>query len=335
MSNLVPLLAGGVVLLLVGMLFWLRQRTAKLHADALAREERALEALSLLRDSRLVPPHIEQAVEVFDVDALLGGKTLPHAAHLSDALDRAPGLHAPDTLEPFGAPAHARAVPTVARVVPPPARTAPGAARAMARSSAPAAVAAAAPAVATGQVRIAPMLAPGPSDDVLRSGLASAAGAIHPATLAAGVPPGNRAVPQSGQPALGSGVPLRELALVWFEARGYAASPASQALWPIELVLRHRDDPARAYAFVALATPLTAASGLDLIQQAHSIGLARLLIAAEAGAGDGVARDLRRRGSRVMDRAEMQKVLQKLDFRVAARIIGVARTRADGRATVP
>jgi hypothetical protein len=45
-------------------------------------------------------------------------------------------------------------------------------------------------------------------------------------------------------------VPLRELVLAWYESRGYRGSPASPAVWPIELVLRHRDDAARAYAFV-------------------------------------------------------------------------------------
>src|SRR5258706_280424 len=34
-------------------------------------------------------------------------------------------------------------------------------------------------------------------------------------------------------------VPLRELSLAWFEARGYRGAPASPAVRPIELVLRH------------------------------------------------------------------------------------------------
>ena len=48
---------------------------------------------------------------------------------------------------------------------------------------------------------------------------------------------------------IAQGVPLRELVIAWYESRGYRGSPASPAIWPIEMVLRHRDDAARAYAF--------------------------------------------------------------------------------------
>ena len=44
------------------------------------------------------------------------------------------------------------------------------------------------------------------------------------------------------------GPPLREVALAWFEARGYRSSPASPAVRPIERVLRRRQDAERGRA---------------------------------------------------------------------------------------
>jgi hypothetical protein len=84
-------------------------------------------------------------------------------------------------------------------------------------------------------------------------------------------------------------VPLRELALAWFEARGYRSAPASAAVRPIEQVLRHRHDPARAYAFVVESGRVSAERVQQLRTQARSIGLLRVLIVANDGADEGAA----------------------------------------------
>jgi hypothetical protein len=123
-------------------------------------------------------------------------------------------------------------------------------------------------------------------------------------------------------------VPVRELALAWFEARGYRPSNASQAVRPIELVLRHRQDPARAYAFIVEQEKVTAERAAALVDHAHSIGLTRVLVAAEKGIDAGTRHRFRRQGVRLMDQDEMRREFDKLDLRVAAKIIAVARSRA-------
>jgi hypothetical protein len=112
------------------------------------------------------------------------------------------------------------------------------------------------------------------------------------------------------------GPPLREVALAWFEARGYRSSPASPAVRPIERVLRHRQDAARGYAFVVERQPVSARR----IEQ-----LQRLLVVAEAGAIDRAARE--QRGVRLMDRNALAAELDRLDLSIAAKIIAVARKR--------
>jgi hypothetical protein len=127
-------------------------------------------------------------------------------------------------------------------------------------------------------------------------------------------------------------VPLRELALAWFEARGYRSAPASSAVRPIEQVLRHRHDPARAYAFVVESSRLSAERVQQLRNQARAIGLLRVLIVADAGAEEGAA--TKSKGVRVMDRASLAAEFDQLDFSVAAKIIAVARKRSGVPITV-
>lgn len=125
-------------------------------------------------------------------------------------------------------------------------------------------------------------------------------------------------------------VALRELTLAWFEARGYRGSPASPAVRPIELVLRHKGDPARAYAFVVEPQRVTGERVHALAEQARSIGLLRLLIVADGGAE--VSAASHRKGVRLMDRRAMDAELKKLDLPIAAKIIAVARKRTAARA---
>jgi hypothetical protein len=139
---------------------------------------------------------------------------------------------------------------------------------------------------------------------------------VEPAPPPSPPPPGERAVP------------VRELALAWFEARGYRPSSASQAVRPIELVLRHRKDPARAYAFIVEQQLVTSERVGVLVGHAQSIGLTRVLVAAESGIEPGASRQFRRQGVRLVDQREMRREFEKLDLRVAAKIIAVARNRS-------
>ncbi|MCS7100107.1 MAG: hypothetical protein NZL99_00265 [Burkholderiaceae bacterium] len=159
--------------------------------------------------------------------------------------------------------------------------------------------------------------------------------AAPPAARAAPVPqpPVAAAAPATAtRTAPGEDVPLRELVLAWFEARGYRASPASPIVRPIELVLRHKDDPARAYAFVVATQRVTVERVQQLAQQARGIGLIRVLVVADAGLSPDAPQA--KRGVRVLDRMALQAELAKLDLSVAAKIIAVARKRAAARALV-
>ena len=146
--------------------------------------------------------------------------------------------------------------------------------------------------------------------------------AIAPASRPA-APPAPTALPVIERP-----VPVRELALAWFEARGYRPSNASEAVRPIELVLRHRKDPSRAYAFIVELERLTSDRVAALVSHARSIGLTRVLVAAEAGIDPDTRHRFRRQGVRLIDQDEIQREFGKLEISVAAKIIAVARNRS-------
>ena len=130
--------------------------------------------------------------------------------------------------------------------------------------------------------------------------------------------------PRSGQPpakrkpdAISPNVPLRELVLAWYESRGYRGSPASPAVWPIELVLRHREDAARAYAFVVQNDHVSVDRITALIEQAREIGMMRVAVIAEAGYESAAKEIAKRRHVRLIDRPAMEAELAEL--RVAHR----------------
>ena len=92
--------------------------------------------------------------------------------------------------------------------------------------------------------------------------------------------------------------------------------------------MRHRQDATRAYAFVVEQGPVTTPRAMALAEHARSIGLTRLLVAAESGFDPDTRRRFRREGVRLVDQAEMQREFDKLEISVAAKIIAVARSRS-------
>lgn len=145
-----------------------------------------------------------------------------------------------------------------------------------------------------------------------------------------------RAAAREATPMLDSmapSVPLRELVLAWYESRGYRQVPASPAVWPIELVLRHRDDPARAYAFVVQNDHVSVDRITALIEQAREIGMLRVAVIAEAGYERGAKEIAKRRNVRLIDRPTMDAELSDLQLETAAKIIAVARKRASPEAS--
>jgi len=123
--------------------------------------------------------------------------------------------------------------------------------------------------------------------------------------------------------------------LAWFEARGYRAAPVSPQRRPIELVLRHRTDVGRIYAFVVERELVTAARAASLLALARAAGVSRVLIAAEAGSEARLPAKVQRQGVRIFDDEAIRAELGKVDISVQAKIIAVARSRAMTRPPVP
>jgi hypothetical protein len=139
--------------------------------------------------------------------------------------------------------------------------------------------------------------------------------------------------PEARRDPIPASVPLRELVLAWYESRGYRGSPASPAVWPIELVLRHREDAARAYAFVVQNDHVSVDRITALIEQAREIGMMRVAVIAEAGYERGAKEIARKRNVRLIDRATMEAELAELQLPTAAKIIAVARKRSSAEAS--
>jgi hypothetical protein len=148
----------------------------------------------------------------------------------------------------------------------------------------------------------------------------------QPVAVVPSAPRGAEINPRRGP--IAPNIPLRELALAWYEARGYRGSPASPAVWPIELVLRHREDAARAYAFVVQTDLVSVDRITALIEQAREIGMMRVAVIAENGYERGAKEVARKRNVRLIDRRTMEAELAELQLPTAAKIIAVARTRS-------
>lgn len=123
-------------------------------------------------------------------------------------------------------------------------------------------------------------------------------------------------------------VPLDALVLAWFSARGYVMSRAPESAQPISLVMNHRDNRERSYAFYFERGRLHAPRATSLLEKARVLGVHRLLVAAEHGADDTVSA-ARLRDVLVLDWVVLDREMKKLDFRIAAKLIAIARTRRD------
>jgi hypothetical protein len=157
--------------------------------------------------------------------------------------------------------------------------------------------------------------------------------AARPARVEASPARASAPQPETRHDAIPTSVPLRELVLAWYESRGYRGSPASPAVWPIELVLRHREDAARAYAFVVQNDHVSVDRITALIEQAREIGMMRVAVIAEAGYERGAKEIARKRNVRLIDRATMEAELAELQLPTAAKIIAVARKRSSAEAS--
>jgi hypothetical protein len=121
-------------------------------------------------------------------------------------------------------------------------------------------------------------------------------------------------------------VPLDALVVAWFSARGYLMGPAPDSAQPIRLLMTHRDNRDRSYAFFFDRGRLHAQRAADLLKVARTHGIRRLLVAAEHGADANVA-SARLQDVLVLDWVSLDREIRKLDFGVAAKLVAIARTR--------
>ena len=287
------ILATSVALLAIALGLLVRRRIAVARER---RERLELEAAEVSGETSVLPlAQLASSVEVLDLDELLAGEEGSVVAAARRQLEAPTDVNpVPDTVFPIPPAPLARPA-------------APGVAAAM---TAP-------PGTHAGSAAAAAVLARQPQAAVARA--AAPVGPAQGRPVAA--ERGGTAPPERP-------VPVRELALAWFEARGYRPSAASQAVRPIELVLRHRKDPGRAYAFIVERERVTAERVAALVEHAQSIGLTRVLVAAENGSDPGTLKHFRRQGVRLVDQDDMRREFEKLDLGIAAKIIAVARSRA-------
>jgi hypothetical protein len=297
------ILATSLAFLVVALGLLARRRVvlARIRARRLAQQE----AETSDGETSVMPlAQLASAVEVLDLDDLLAGEEVSVVAAARRQLEAPTDVNvSPDTFFPLSAAPPTRPGPSTHLA--PTTRPGPATHPALATRPAPAMR----PAVAT-----APRM------------ISAAAPAVALADRARKV--AAMAAEAGGAAKTERAVPVRELALAWFEARGYRASSASLAVRPIELVLRHRKDPGRAYAFIVERERVTSDRVAALVEHANSIGLTRLLVAAESGIEPDTRKRFRREGVRLVDQYEMRREFDKLDLRVAAKIIAVARSRA-------
>ena len=112
----------------------------------------------------------------------------------------------------------------------------------------------------------------------------------------------------------------------WFSARGYVMKRAPESAQPIRLLMTHREQRGRSYAFFFDRGRLHAQRAGELLEKARSLGIGRLLVAAEHGA-DATVSAGRLSDVLVLDWVSLDREIRKLDFGIAAKLVAIARTR--------
>jgi hypothetical protein len=143
------------------------------------------------------------------------------------------------------------------------------------------------------------------------------------------------AAPQSRPPAT-NGLPMREMAVALYEARGYRRETALKEDAPILCFLQHRTEPNRAYGFVALQStdPVGRERVKGIMRDLRQAGHKRIIMYASAGfAPDAIelAEPLR---IRMYGPAEIMQTLTQLPPHVRQQVIDRAKQRGAGAVAV-
>jgi hypothetical protein len=124
---------------------------------------------------------------------------------------------------------------------------------------------------------------------------------------------------------------VRDLVQVFYEARGYRSAPVAPSSLPIELLLEHKSDARRSYAFAPLAEGPTEAVLRSIIEQALRIGCRRVLVVSEGALAAEPGAPLPSQGVRLFDREAIEAQLAKIDATIAGKIRQAARRRTERR----
>jgi hypothetical protein len=180
-----------------------------------------------------------------------------------------------------------------------------------------------------GKVRGGPAAAgPQPSDPLLRPAAAEANGRAAGDVPAAATTPALTEVTAAPQETPAA---VRDLVQVFYEARGYRSAPVAPSSLPIELLLEHKSDARRAYAFAPLADGPTEAVLRSIIEQALRIGCRRVLVASEGALAAEPGAPSPSPGVRLCDREAIEAQLATIDATIAAKIRQAARRRTEQR----
>lgn len=185
---------------------------------------------------------------------------------------------------------------------------------------------------------------PGSDDAVLRAAKLAAAIAPQAATpsqpVATGTLVDSRTAADGVVAVVGAAAPddraeteaapakVRDLVRVFYEARGFRGTSAEVSARPIELLLVHKADAKRAYAFATLRAAPSPAELTAIAAAAHRIGQPRVLVTTEDELpADAPAAPA---GVKVYDRAAIGTQLAQIDPAIAGRILAAARRRSFG-----
>jgi hypothetical protein len=135
--------------------------------------------------------------------------------------------------------------------------------------------------------------------------------------------------PQS-RPASVAGLPMRELAIALYEARGYRRETALKEDAPILCFLQHRTEPNRAYGFVALQStdPVGRERVKGIARDLRTAGHKRIIMYASAGFAPEAIELAETLRIRMYGPAEIMQMLTQLPPHVRTQVVERAKQRA-------
>lgn len=135
--------------------------------------------------------------------------------------------------------------------------------------------------------------------------------------------------PQS-RPAAANNLPMRELAIAFYEARGYRRETALKEDAPILCFLQHRTEPNRAYGFVALQStdPVGRERVKGIARDLRTAGHKRIIMYASAGFAPEAIELADTLRIRMYGPAEIMHLLTQLPPHVRTQVVERAKQRA-------